>query len=175
MHQDMLQTSELSESWSEVVPAAPCGQDACAPMCCPIARDHFEPLKEQSGEISEQVWKDILKLLTEAYPREGLLERRRDARYPFPFPVYLTPVGEDGLTPSGESVVAAGKDLSESGLGFYHAVPLPYRRFIVSVEKKDRHWLRFLLDLIRSRSIRPGWHESSGRFVESTLPPMESD
>ena len=113
-------------------------------------------------------------LLTDAYPREKMLERRRDARYPFPFPVYLTPVGEDGAALVDESIVAAGKDLSEGGLGFYHSEPLRSQRLIVSVERSDGHWLGLLLDLTRSRSILDGWYESSGRFVESVRSPLES-
>ena len=48
--------------------------------------------------------------------------------------VSMTPVGADGHTPEGEPVVAAGKHLSERGLGFFHQSPLPYRRMIVSLE-----------------------------------------
>ena len=58
------------------------------------------------------------------YPRNDLVERRHDNRYPFPYLVHLTPVGEDGITPEGETVVVVGKHLSEQGFGFYHRATL---------------------------------------------------
>ena len=79
---------------------------------------------EDDDEIRAQVWG----LLTTLYPRNDLVERRHDNRYPFPCLVHLTPVGEDGITPEGETVVVVGKHLSEHGLGFFHRAPLPYRK-----------------------------------------------
>ena len=64
-------------------------------------------------------------------------------RYPFPFLVHLTPVGEDGATPGGDSVVVVGKHISERGLGFYHPQPLPHRRMIVSLEGPRGDWFGF--------------------------------
>ncbi len=133
----------------------------------------LEPPGRQSCRLDDEVWTEIFGLVTEAYPREETADRRRDSRYPFPFLVYLTPVGADGVTPAGEPAVAAGKDLSEGGLGFYHALPLRCRRMIVSVERSDGSWLGFLLELTRSRAIRQDWYESSGRFVQSVRSPLE--
>ncbi len=133
----------------------------------------LEPPGRQTCRVDDEVWTEVLRLVTEAYPREDTEDRRRDSRYPFPFLVYLTPVGEDGVTVTGEPVVGAGKDLSEGGLGFYHAQPLPYPRLIVSVQRSDGHWLGLLFELIRSRALRQGWHESSGRFLRSVRSPLE--
>ncbi len=88
--------------------------------------------------------------------------------------MYLTPVGEDGRTPDGEPVIAAGKDLSEGGLGFYHPTPLGSDRTIVSLQTSNGDWLAFVLAVTRSRPIPEGWYESSGRFVEPTVSPIES-
>ena len=73
-------------------------------------------------------------LLRTLGPQTGSRERRGDHRYPFPHLIHLTPVGDDGITPTGETVVVVGKHLSERGVGFYHPKPLPYRRMIVSLE-----------------------------------------
>jgi hypothetical protein len=108
------------------------------------------------------------------YGPADVVERRRQIRCAFPQPVYLTPVGEDGITPAGESIMAVGKDLSEGGLGFYHDIPLPSRRMVVSLQMGDGHWLAFVIELSRSRQIRQGWHESGGRFLESVPSPMEA-
>jgi hypothetical protein len=120
-------------------------------------------------EVRVQVWG----LLTALYPRNDLMERRRDNRYPFPCLLYLTPVAEDGLTPEGETVVVVGKHLSECGLGFYHREPLPHRRMIASLESGRGQWFAFLMDLSWCRFTKGGWYESGGRFVQTTLSPME--
>jgi len=129
---------------------------------------------EQTRGIDSEAWPQILEQLTAICPRKDQDERRRDNRYPFPCLMYLTPVGEDGSTPNGKSTLAAGKDLSEGGLGFYHPMPLPPGRMIVSLQMNDGHWLGFLVELSRSRPIPEGWYQSSGRFVEPAVSPMES-
>ena len=108
------------------------------------------------------------------YGQDGSVERRRQLRYAFPQPVYLTSLGADGITPEGEPIAAVGKDLSENGLGFYHPAPLPSRRMIVSLQVGDGRWLAFVVELSRCRSIRQGWYESGGRFVQPVPSPMES-
>jgi hypothetical protein len=119
-------------------------------------------------EIRTQVWG----LLTALYPRNDLIERRRDSRYPFPCLIHLTPVGRDGVTPEGKTVVVVGKHLSEHGFGFYHQAPLPHRRMIASLESKKGHWLGFLIDLNWCRFTKDGWYESGGRFLQAVLSPL---
>ena len=128
-----------------------------------------EPVSGVDDEVRTQVWG----LLTALYPRNDLLERRRDNRYPFPCLVHLTPVAKDGVTPEGETVVVVGKHLSEHGFGFYHQAPLPYRRMIASLESGKGHWLAFLIDLNWCRFTKDGWYESGGRFLQAVLSPME--
>lgn len=122
---------------------------------------------DADDELRAQVWG----LLSALYPRNDLLERRRDNRYPFPCLVRLTPVGPDGLTAEGEPIVVVGKHLSEQGLGFYHQQPLPYRRVIASVECGDNRQFAFLLDLTWCRFTKEGWYESGGRFLQAVLAP----
>jgi hypothetical protein len=119
-------------------------------------------------DVRTQVW-GLLKVL---YPQNDLTERRHENRYPFPYLVQLTPVGEDSVKPRGDTVVVVGKHLSERGLGFYHPKPLPHRRMIASLEAGNGQWIRFLIDLSWCRFIKQGWYESGGRFlrlVESSL------
>ena len=104
-------------------------------------------------------------------PRGGG-ERRRDQRYPFPHLIHLTPVGEDGITPEGQSVVVVGKHLSERGVGFYHPKPLPYRRMIASLEAGAGVWMAFLIDLSWCRFTKEGWYESGGRFLQVVPSPV---
>lgn len=130
-----------------------------------LTREHST---EEEDEIRAQVWG----LLTTLYPRNDLVERRHDNRYPFPCLVHLTPVGQDGITPEGESVVVIGKHLSETGFGFFHRAPLPYRKMIVSLEGRKGEWLGFLIDLKWCRFTKGGWYESGGHFLQTVTSPI---
>jgi len=111
-------------------------------------------------------------LLANSFPSERMVERRRAHRYPFPHLIVLTPVMPDGTTQAGPPVVASGKQISETGLGFYHPAPLPFRRVIASLEQGPGHWLGFLLDLHWCRFTRYGWYESGGRFLQVVASPL---
>ena len=108
----------------------------------------------------------VRKVLSTLSPRDPRIERRGRRRYPYPYLVHLTPVGDDGITPRGATVVVVGKHLSEQGLGFYHSGPLPYRRMIASLECSDGTRLGFLLDVTWCRFVKQGWYESGGRFLQ---------
>ena len=130
-------------------------------------------LDRQDTRIDDEVKVQVLSLLTVLYPRNDLIERRRDARYPFPCLVHLTPVADDGFTPLDETVVVVGRHLSEHGLGFYHQIPLPHRRMIASLEVGKGRWFGFLIDLSWCRFTKDGWYESGGRFLQAVNSPME--
>ena len=138
-----------------------------------MSAPQLDLLGQRSGTADDDVRTQVWGLLTAICPQHDLLERRRDSRYPFPHLVHLTPVGKDGVTPEGETVVVVGKHLSEHGLGFYHQRPLPYRRMIASLEMGNGHWIAFLIDLSWCRFTRQGWYESGGRFLQSVLSPLE--
>ena len=103
-------------------------------------------------------------------------ERRREQRFPFPYPIRLTPVTTDGVVAPAESVVVLGKHLNESGLDFYYKEPLAYRRVIATFERNGREVMHILLELTWCRFGRHGWYENGGRFLQvlpggSTPPP----
>ena len=82
----------------------------------------------------------------------------------------FTPVSADGLR-RGADVTAAGKQLSESGLSFFHPDPLPFRWVVAALDKGDGQWIGFLLDVDWCRFTRQGWYESGGKFIRAvTLP-----
>ena len=124
--------------------------------------------------VEDSVRSRVNGLLTSLYPRTPANERRCEQRYPFPYLIHLTPVAEDGIEPSGETVVVVGKHLSERGLGFYHPQPLPYRRMIVSLEVGNGAWMGFLIDLTWCRFTKQGWYESGGRFLQVVPSPIET-
>jgi hypothetical protein len=110
-------------------------------------------------------------ILGSLYPESLPNNQRRQRRLPFPHLVYVTPVGPDGETPVVGTLVAAGKHLSESGLGFYHPDPILFRQAIVSLEQPPGEWHSFLIELRWCRFIRQGWYESGGRFLRSVPTP----
>src|SRR5262245_6424624 len=59
-------------------------------------------------------------------------ERRREQRYPFPYPIRLTPVTADGCVAHADSIIVLGKHLSEHGVDFYYTEPVPHRHVIVT-------------------------------------------
>jgi hypothetical protein len=80
-----------------------------------------------AAPADEEAIAQVRGLLAGMFPSAALLERRREQRFPFPRLLQLTPVSADGLRRLGPSVTAAGKQLSESGLSFFHPGPLPFR------------------------------------------------
>ena len=126
--------------------------------------------------IDQDVRARVHELLLLMYRPDPAVERRRDRRYPYPHLVRLTPVGADGRTPCGETILVAGNTLSEGGFGFYHPQPLPYRRMIASFHSGDDRWLGLLIDLRWCRFVGLGWYESGGRFLEAVaaVPPRDT-
>lgn len=129
---------------------------------CPVSED----------VLGAQVRAQVSGLLSTFCPRSGMTERRCEQRFPFPYLIHLTPVAEDGVSPSGETVVVVGKHLSERGLGFYHPKALPYRRMIASLEVGTGVWMGFVIALTWCRFTKEGWYESGGRFIQAVPSPV---
>ncbi len=126
---------------------------------------------ESETAVDEEIRSQVWGLLGSLYPSGGVGERRGERRFPYPYRVQLTPVGDDDLTPVGEPLVVVGKHLSERGLGFYHPKPLAYRRVIASLETTNGSRLCFLLDLNWCRFTHHAWYESGGRFLRTVPSP----
>ena len=113
-------------------------------------------------------------LLSRLFPQRKAIERRKEQRYAYPHPIVLTPLAADNRTPTDEAIVVAGKHLSESGLGFFHPSPLPYRRVIASLETPEGGKMAFMMDLNWCRFSRHGWYESGGKFIDVVESPLSS-
>jgi hypothetical protein len=129
------------------------------------------PIESTRGG-TQRLRDEVQRILAGAQSSLRSSERRREKRYPYPYPVYLTPVAKDGVTPLGETLVVLGKHLSEQGFDFYHREPLPYRRAIVSFETPRGHWIGVLLDLSWCRFGRHGWYDNGGRFLGLVRSPL---
>ena len=119
-----------------------------------------------------EIREKVRSILASHYGRSFGMERRRERRYPFPHLVQLTPLGDDGQTPSGPPIIGVGRELSEGGFGFFHPAPLAHRQMIATLESADRVWISLVIDLTWCRFLRQGWYESGGRFLRTiVLPP----
>lgn len=139
------------------------------------AAPRSESGKQAKADFGQSLRAGIHLVLAGAQPTRRQLERRREKRHPFPYPVYLTPVGRDNLTPVGQTIVVLGKHLSEHGFDFYHREPLPFRRAIVSFEPTRGSWIGVLLELSWCRFGRHGWYDNGGRFLTIVPSPLADE
>jgi hypothetical protein len=100
------------------------------------------------------------------------LERRRESRQPYPYPIHLTPYGDDGRPLSRQTFVVIGKHISASGLDFYCRQPLAERRVIASLDCGREGWVGLVLELAWCRFGRHGWYDNGGRFVAQVRSPV---
>jgi hypothetical protein len=117
--------------------------------------------------VAPSLQHQVRSLLSQLHPRPSNVERRSETRYPYPYLVRLTPVDDDGTTPVGEPLVVVGKHVSESGMGFFHPEPLPFRYVIASFGDDPDSAISLLINLSWCRFARQGWYESGGRFLET--------
>lgn len=105
-------------------------------------------------------------------PSRRPVERRREARYPYPYPLHVTPVASDGSPAVNETFVVVGKHLAPHGIDFYSRQPLAHRRVIVSLDCGIEGWIGFLVELTWCRFGRHGWYDNGGRFLGIVPSPL---
>jgi hypothetical protein len=100
------------------------------------------------------------------------LERRREARYPYPYPVHLTPFGADGRPDVDRTFVVIGKHLAPHGIDFYCRQPLADRRVVASLDCGRAGWIGLVVELAWCRFNRHGWYDNGGRFIALVPSPL---
>jgi hypothetical protein len=93
------------------------------------------------------------------------VDRRRQRRNPYPYPLYLTPLNGDGQPNVEESFVVFGKHLSPHGVDFYCHRPVSEQRVIASLDCGAEGFVGLVLQLTWCRFGRHGWYDNGGRFV----------
>ena len=101
-------------------------------------------------------------------------ERRKITRYPYPNPIYLTPL-EDGVAVIDETIVVLGRHLSECGLDFYHNEPVTQKKLIVSLDDSCPDLGKVIMELTWCRFLRHGWYQNGGRFLSIVTAKTNSD
>jgi hypothetical protein len=109
----------------------------------------------------------IRQLVASLAPSRSATERRDDRRFPFPYPVRIAPAENDLSETSEPAFTVIGKHLSETGLGFYHEQPLPFRRVNVWLGSRIGLEVGLLMDLSWCRFVGQGWYISGGRFIDA--------
>ena len=76
----------------------------------------------------------------------------------------MTPYDPDAREVVGETITAPSRNLSLTGLGFYHTEPLAARYGLVQLHPgSDQPEL--MIKLIWCRFLKPGWYDNGGRFM----------
>ncbi|GAB6167064.1 hypothetical protein JCM19992_30640 [Thermostilla marina] len=134
--------------------------------------DSGVPAIDAESAVPVEIRSQVRGLVLSVYDPAELEERRCEQRFPFPFLIRISPVGDQGTSPIGPASVVVGKSISEAGLGFYHPKPLPYRRVIATLDTGERR-LSLLMDLRWCQFTRHGWYESGGRFLSIVDDPSD--
>ena len=90
-------------------------------------------------------------------------ERRKSLRYPITMPVRVTPL-DDNQQALDESFVAVTRDISVTGLCFYHTHPVKQRFLQLELTSPAREQCTVLLETARCRQAGP-FFEIGGRFL----------
>lgn len=107
-----------------------------------------DPLREQIQELMGQARAD------------DQMDRRGAARYPFFRPATLDNDRED-LGPHQ----AFTRELSTTGIGLLHNVPLSIGPHKVAIRYGDGHVAAFPTEILWCRPCGDGWYVSGGKFI----------
>jgi len=129
-------------------------------------------LESDTDRQPSRIASSIRSALSAVDPGRKALERRRESRYPYPYPVHLTPLHASGQPEVLRTFVVIGKHLSPHGLDFYFRLPLPERRVIASLDGGAAGWIGLLLELAWCRFSRHGWYDNGGRFLAVVPSPL---
>ncbi len=120
----------------------------------------------------DQIVSVVEQALSASHPARRGSERRREQRFPYPHPIYLTPLEATDRRPI-ETFVVIGKQMTLHGVDFYHREPIAHRRVIASLDAGDHGWIGLLLELAWCRFSRHGWYDNGGRFLAVVDSPLE--
>ena len=127
-------------------------------------------MKTASREELQGQEREILRCvqfaLRTSIPDQLRQERRREHRYPFPYPVQLVPVDDDDQ-PIDDPFAVLGKHLTHHGLDFYYQRSIPHRRVIARFDCGSLRDVALLMTLTWCRFGRHGWYENGGRFLSA--------
>jgi hypothetical protein len=129
-------------------------------------------LSSLSGRRQDKVAQYVQSAVIAVEPVGRAIERRREARHPYPYPIHLTPLTADGTANVNETFVVIGKHLAPHGVDFYSPHPLAHRRVIASLDCGREGWIGLVAELAWCRFSRHGWYINGGRFIGVVPSPL---
>jgi hypothetical protein len=126
------------------------------------------------ARVDDRVAKSVHAALAAIEPHGRVLERRRERRAPYPYPIHLTPFDGYGQPDVERTFVVIGKHLAPHGIDFYCAQPVADRRVIASLDCGRNGWIGLVVELAWCRFSRHGWYDNGGRFVGVVSSPLEA-
>lgn len=93
------------------------------------------------------------------------VERRSIRRLPYPKLITLQPVDEN-LSMTGNAIVVVGRNLSISGLDFFHNDPWPEKWHFATLDVGPDRIITLLLNVTWCRFIKAGWYDGGGQFIQ---------
>jgi hypothetical protein len=88
-------------------------------------------------------------------------EQRRERRIPYLASLTIWPTGE-----RGGSFSAFVRDLSPSGIGLCHLVPMPTDHVVLTLQLPRERTVALKTQIVWCREFADGWFASGGRFVD---------
>jgi hypothetical protein len=136
------------------------------------APTHTIPLPVAHVRQRDEIADLVLSALDALDPCRKAGERRRETRYPYPYPIHITPFTADGQANVDQTFVVIGKHLAPHGVDFYSREPLADRRVIASLYAGEQGWIGLVVELAWCRFGRHGWYDNGGRFVALVPSPV---
>jgi hypothetical protein len=143
-----------------------CTFDLVLPVPLPVA-----PVNESSGP-HDRIRSSVQSALAAIEPFRRPMERRLEARYPYPYPIHLTPLDNSGRPDVNRTFVVIGKHLAPHGIDFYCHSPLADRRVVASLDCGPEGWIGLIVELNWCRFSRHGWYDNGGRFLAIVPSPL---
>ena len=122
----------------------------------------------------DRVAKSVQSAFAALEPHGRALERRRERRLAYPYPIHLTPFDANGEPDPGRTFVVIGKHLAAHGIDFYCPQPVAERRVIASLDCGHEGWIGLVVELAWCRFSRHGWYDNGGRFIAVVPSPLEA-
>lgn len=133
-----------------------------ASLALPVSSEFSSNQELDNVQIKKQIRTALHAVLSATPP----IERRLSGRHPFPYPITITPMSEDGHAVPQERFTVIGRHLSEMGVDFYHSVPIPYRNVIATLTSSRGQRLDLVIALTWCRFRQHGIYENGGRFLK---------
>jgi hypothetical protein len=111
----------------------------------------------------------VQRALAGKQPITRRIERRRDVRYAYPYPLTLLPLDAVLRGESTLAIPAIGKHVAMHGIDFYTTSPVAAKEVVCQFHSPCENFA-LVLELNWCRHNAQGWFENGGRFLRVWRP-----